>query len=152
MKVPELKGGQMLTLAYIIGILVVLFIIYKILGKTGLVETKEDKKEDAAATEIRTLSYFNPLYLKDKLTTYQKLGSIAKSYASQLRTAMKGFGTDEEMIYNTFGKLKTKENIAEVAMYYVAEYNSDLQSDLLNELNDKEMLILMNIINKLPNK
>lgn len=151
MKVPELKGGQMITLAYFIGILIILYIVYKILGKVGLVETKEDKKEAEAATKIRSLSYFEPLYLKGR-TDYKPLGSTAQFYAAQLMKAMKGFGTDEEMIYSVFGKLKNKENIAEVAAYYYQDYKRSLQADLLNDLSDSEMLTLNNIINKLPNR
>jgi hypothetical protein len=150
MKVPELKGGQMLTLAYFIGILIILFIVYKILGKLGLIETKEDKKEDAAASEIRSLSYFEPLYLKDK-KDYIPLVRVAQFYAAQLLKALYGLGTDEETVYSVFGKLKSKENIAEIAMYYAKDYNRNLQADLLNDLSDSEMLTLTNIINKLPN-
>lgn len=152
MKVPDLKGGQMLTLAYFIGILLILYIVYKVLGKVGLVATKEDKKEDEAATALRTLNYFDPLYLKGR-TSYVPLGKSTGQFLSgELRSAMSGLGTDEEKIYSVFGKLKSKENIAEVSMYYLNDYNRSLQADLLNELGDKEMLILNNLINKLPNR
>lgn len=152
MKVPELKGGQMLTLAYIIAILVILFIVYKVIGKLGLVDTKEDKKKDEAAAALRTSNYFDPLYLKGN-TSYKALGKTkATFYAGELRSSIKGWGTDEEKIYSVFGKLNSKENISEIALYYEHDFNRSLQSDLLNELNDKEMLILNNIINKLPNK
>ena len=156
MKVPDLKGGQMLTIAYIIGILVILFIVYKVLGKIGLVKTvaakKEEAAEEAAATSIRAMKQFQPLYLKDKLATYKTLGSTAKFYAAQLMKALSGFGTDEETVYSVFGKLQSKDNIAEVAAYYLQDYNRSLQSDLLNELDDSELLTLTKIINKLPNK
>lgn len=156
MNVPSLKGSQMLTLAYFIGILVLLFIVYKVLSKIGLVKTAADKKEEKqtaeAVSSIRSLKYFEPLYLKDKLDTYQKLGKTAQFYAAQLSKAMSGFGTDEETIFSVFGKLKSRENIAEVASYYLNDYNESLQTDLLNELSEDELKTLSDIINKLPVK
>lgn len=157
MKVPELKGGQMITIAYFVGIVVVLFIVYKFLGKIGLIKTSEKKREEEAETkaaaQLRTSVYFEPLYLKDKLSTYKPLGkSLASSYASQLKGSLSGAGTDEETIYAVFGKLRSKENIAEISAYYLQKYSRSLQSDLLNDLNDAEMVILTDIINKLPNK
>lgn len=151
MKVPELKGGQMLTLAYFIGIAVILYIVYKFMGKIGLISSKESKKEDKAAAELRSFPYFDPLYLKDKMKSYTKLPG-ADLYVVELRQAIKGAGTDEEKVYAVFGKLRSKENISELALRYMDKYNSDLHADLLGELSDSEMLTLMNIINKLPNR
>jgi hypothetical protein len=65
--------------------------------------------------------------------------------------AMSGSGTDEELIYATFGKLLNKVNISEISLAYAAKYGRDLQSDLLSELNDKEILNLWSIIDKLSN-
>lgn len=156
MNVPNLKGGQMVTLAYIIGILVLLFIVYRILGKVGLVTTREKKRTEAEKTEavsnLRTDEYFNPLYYKGK--SYKSVGqALGEKYAGDLRIAMSGAGTDEELINATFGKLYNKVNVSEVAAYYYLKTKGrDLQADLLNELSDKEIVELMNIINALPNK
>jgi hypothetical protein len=156
MKTPDLKGGQMLTIAYFIAIVVVLFIVYKFLGKIGLIKTADKKKQDEAETKaaqtLRTSVYFDPMYLKGKTKTYNQLGNDAQYYAATIMKALGGFGTDEELIYATFGKLKSKENIAEVAAYYLQDYNRILQADLLNDLSDEEMVILNDIISKLPNK
>lgn len=155
MNIPTLKGGQMTTIAYIIGILVLLFIIYRILGKIGLVQTKEKQRKEAekteAMTELRNDDYFNPLYYKGK--TYKHLGeALGQKYAGDLNIAMRGAGTDEELIMVTFGKLYNKVNVSEVAAhYYLKTKGRDLQTDLLNELSEKEVVQLMNIINSLPN-
>jgi len=155
--VPELKGGQMITILYGIGVIVLLYIVYKIMAGMGLIKTaaarRAENEKVAAVKNMETDAYFDPHYLKDKIGQFKALGSnTAIVYAQNLRDAMKGLGTDEEAIYATFGKLYNKCNVAEVALYYVSQYNCDLQVDLLNELSDKEKTKLMNIINGLPNK
>jgi hypothetical protein len=155
-KTPSLSGGQMLTIAYFIGILVILFVVYKTLKGLGLIK---DLKKDAAVEDIRTSDYFNPDYYKDK--SFQHLGEQAgELHAKELFNAMNGFGTDEEAIYAVFGKLYNKLNVSELSDYYRQQnahwYNfdlgKDLQTDLLNELNDTEKQTLWAIIEKLPNK
>jgi hypothetical protein len=155
--VPELKGGQMLTLAYFIGIIIVIYIVIKALQQIGLIKSaaqqRADKEKTAAVKMMETDDYFDPHYLKDKVGQFKALGSnVAIVYAKDLRSAMAGLGTDEEAIYATFGKFFNKCNVAEVALYYVSQYNRDLQADLLNELTDSEKTKLMNIVNALPNK
>jgi hypothetical protein len=162
MKVPELKGGQMMTLAYFIGILVALFIVYRLLSKVGLVKTVAQQRtaaEETAAVEmLRTDEYFNPDYYKTQ--KYKQLGTnTALQYAKDLRDAMAGLGTDEESIFTTFGKLSNKAQISEIADQYRGLYgfpfyikSDNLQADLLDELTKSETATLMNIINQLPNK
>jgi hypothetical protein len=156
MKIPNVKGGQALSLLYIIAILTVMFVLYQVLGKIGLIKTGKRKKVEAeqsvAEKELRTAEYFNPMFLKGRTDEYKSMGSIAKNYAAQLYQAMHRLGTDEELIYSIFGKLYNKWNIGEISMYYRSAFNVDLITDLLNELTDKEQATLWNIINQLPNK
>jgi len=161
MKVPELKGGQMITLAYFVGILVVLFIVYRLLSKVGLVKTVAQQRtaaeQTAAVDMLRTDDYFNPDYYKT--AKYKQLGTnTANQYAKDLRSAMAGVGTDEELIYSTFGKLANKAQISEIADQYRSIYgfpfyimSDNLQADLLDELTKEEVSNMMNIINQLPN-
>jgi len=154
-KVPELKGGQMITIAYFIGILVILFIVYKILGATGLVKTKakkiEEKAEENAVNEVRTNDIFNPEYYFDK--KYQSLGNqYITMYSNELRKAMQGIGTNEEAIFVVFGKLMNKCQVSELAAGYKYKFQRDLKTDLLNELSASDIATIMSIVNKLPNK
>jgi hypothetical protein len=154
-KVPELKGGQMLTIAYVIGIIVILFIVYKLLQKVGIIKTAAARKletDKVVSTEaVRTSDIFDPTYFAKVNHTTIGL-SKANMYAEELHNAMVGWGTDEEAIYATFGKLYNKVNVSEVAAAYQVNYSQDLQSDLLNELSEKELVPLWDIINKLPNR
>jgi len=153
-KVPDLKSGQMITIAYFIGILVILFIVYKILAATGLIKTnakkKEEAAENAAVDTIRTDDIFNPEYYFDK--KFQSLGNqYITLYSNELYKAMTGLGTDEEAIFVVFGNLKNKCNVSELAAGYKYKFNRNLKTDLLNELNEKDAATLIKIINKLPN-
>jgi uncharacterized protein YpmB len=153
-KVPELKGGQMITIAYFIGILVILFIVYKILGSVGLIKTasakKEEKAEEAAVDAVRTGDIFDPTYYFDK--KYKSLGNqYITMYSNELRKAMTGLGTDEEAIFVVFGKLFNKCQVSELAAGYKYKFQRDLKTDLLNELNAADIATIMSIVNKLPN-
>jgi len=154
-KIPELKTGQMITLAYFIGILVILFIVYKLLGKVGIIKTSAKRKAEAASEQavesLRSDDYFNPAYYKGK--QFKSIGANAANlYAQYLHEALSGVGTDEELIYSTFGKLYNKTNISEVAASYFLQYGKDLQAGLLDDLNKKEAVPLMDIINNLPER
>jgi hypothetical protein len=153
--VPELKTGQMMTIVYILALLIVLFIVYKVLAGIGLIKTgkrrRAEKEQEEAVNMMRKDEYWNPLYIQNKV--YKSIGkNAAIEYASNLRRAMQGWGTNEERIFSTFGKLYNKCNVSEVALAYYVNYNENLQADLLNELTDSEVATLMNIVNGLPNK
>jgi len=152
MKIPD--TNKLMSIAILIGIVVALFIIYKILAATGLIKTAAKRKEIAlgekSVEQLREDDYFDPKYFMGK--RYKSLGyDTTKKYAKDLRKALRGFGTDEETIYITFGKLFNKINISEIAAAYLTTYNSDLQADLLNDLSEKDAIPLFKIINSLPN-
>jgi hypothetical protein len=149
-KAPELNTNQMITIAYLIGLIVVIFVVYKILKGLGLIK---DAQKDTAVEDLRTTDYLNPDYFKGKQGDFRSLGADAAIlHASELRAAMQGFGTDEEAIYAVFGKLYNKVNCSELAATYLQGFGDDLQTDLLNELTDSEKQTLWDIIKKLPNK
>lgn len=147
MKIPD--SNKIISVAMILGLLVVMFIVYKILGGLGLIKTAAKKKQEQAVEDIRTLEYFNPDLYKGK--SFKSIGTNAASqYAEDIRKAIRGVGTNEELIYSTFNKLYNKLNISEVADAYGRKYSRDMQSDLLDDLGNKEMATLMELINSLP--
>jgi hypothetical protein len=159
MKTPELNTNQMVTIGYFIGILIILYIVYKILNSVGLLKTPADKREDAlkaaAVTSLRVDQYFDPNFYADKNFSALTLDEAVKA-AKDLRDAMAGIGTDEEKIYTIFGTLPSKMSISQVADCYKQQYgfpfyimSDDLKADLLNELNATEVTTLMNIIETL---
>ena len=153
MKIPD--TGKVISGIYIAAALIGLFLVYKIFSGVGLIKTGAKKKaeaeKDAASDTLRTLDYFNPKFLDGKLSKYTPLGkTTAGAYAAELKSALKGFGTDEEKIFSVFGRLQCKYNISEVALNYQVNFKSDLLTDLLNDLTPAEKLTLINIIEKLP--
>jgi len=152
MKLPD--TNKIVSFAMLAGLLIVIFVIYKIMAAVGIIKTgarkRSDKEKVAAVEMLRTDEYFSPAYYKNK--KFLSIGSNAANlYAQQIRKAIRGIGTDEELIYATFGKLRNKCNVSEVAERYFVQYGNDLQTDLLNDLKEKEIVNLMNIINGLPN-
>ena len=155
-KVPKLEGGQLITIAYFIGILVILFIVYKILAATGLVKTAAAKKEDAeeklAVDTIRTSDIFDPEYARQN-KKFTPLGTHKLAvYTEELRKALRGWGTDEEAIFVVFGNLNNKCNVSELAATYEEKYKDNLKTVLLNDLTKEDAATLMSIVNRLPNK
>lgn len=155
MKIPEVKGGQFMTVLYGIAILVILFVVYQVLAKIGLIKTRAKKKAEAAkeeaSTELRTSEFFDPMIL-EQYPNYVPLKNQARDWAAQLYNAMHKLGTDEEAIYSVFGRLRNKLNIAEISLNYRLAWRRDLLTEILNELTEKEQVNLWTIISKLPNK
>jgi hypothetical protein len=149
MKAPE--TGTVITVAYLLGFVIILFIVYKLMTKLGLIKSaakkKEEKIEAAASKDLRAMKFFDTGYLKGK--NYKSIGT-AKETAASIRNALKGLGTDEEKIFSAFSKLPSKDSISEVALNYAVDYKSSMITDLLNELTDEEKVTLVNIINDLP--
>ena len=131
-------------------VIIVTIIIWRVLGKIGLVKSKEQKQKDSAVETLFTMTYFDPAYNKGK--SFAPLGkSAADKYAKDLNRALGIFGDDEEAIYSTFGKLKNKTNISEVAESFQNIYKKDMRATVLGNLSEKEMKKLFDIISKLPN-
>jgi len=139
------------SLLYLVGGVIAIFIILRVL-RTGRRRTKQVSKADAekAIQNLRTLEQFNPDFQLNK--SFARItDNGADLYAEELRKAVRGFGTNEERIYSTFSKLKNKANISEIATRYYLKFRRDLRTDILRDLNNKEKVILYNIIMKLPN-
>lgn len=147
--------GAIMSIAYILGILVVLFVVYKVLSALGLIKTRKKKlaqaEKEKNVTEFRTMPEFNPQF-KDTHSFKPAGMNLANLLAEKLHKAIHVFpwGTDEEAIYAGFGQLPSKGSISEVASQYYNRYNKDLRVEILNDMNEKEITKLQNIINTLP--
>jgi hypothetical protein len=145
--------NKYMPILYIGGILIVVFVIFKIMTGLGLIKTgaakKEDKDKKIAVQSVRDSEYFNPLTAQNANFKHYPV-SLVDNAVQKLREAMKGFGTDEEAIFAVFEKLYNKFNICQLSAGYQLKYNSDLVTDLMNELSESEVKTLYDIINKLP--
>jgi len=137
---------------YGIALLVAVFFIYKILQKVGIFDDKEDRRDEKQSNELLLSEYFNPLYTK-KVKGYKTIGiPLSEQYATSLRKAVRGMGTDEQTIFATFSNLYNKVNISEVSSAYYLKYNSDLKADLLDDLSEEDQAKLWRIIDNLPSR
>ena len=151
MNLPD--TNKYIPIFYIVGLLVILLIIYRVLRSIGIIKskakTREKEMQTALITDLRGVQQFDVLYLENR-KDYKTLSAKAQTYAEDLRKALRGFGTDEEAVFSTFARLDSKDNISEIALVYRNKYERDLLTDLLNDLTKKEKAQLMTIINKLP--
>ena len=154
MKLPD--SNKLISIAIFIGIIVALFIVYKILAATGLVKTSASRKEDAdealAIDTVRTADIFDPTYYFKFEGKFKSLGNNKITQMSnELFKALVGPGTDEERIYIVFGNIYNKLNVSELAAGYKFKFGRDLRLDLLGDLGKSDMATLMALVNKLPN-
>lgn len=159
MKLPD--SGKIISIAMIIGIVVALYIIYKILNAFGLLKTSADKRDDAAkaaaVSALRVDQYFDPDYYQT-IDTYNGLTvDDATKYAKDIRSAMVGIGVDEETIYTIFGALPSKVAISEIADRYRNQYgfpfyilSDNMKADILNYFSADKVNTLMQMIEALP--
>ena len=133
-----------LAIAIVIG-----FLLYKILQRFGILKSKKSIEQEKQAESLRMVKQFNPMEHVGK--SFKQLApNEVSQYAKDIRKAIRGLGTNEEKVYSTFKKFWNKLNISQVAAYYYQEYKSDMMTDIMNDLKEKEKAILYQIINNLP--
>jgi ABC-type transport system involved in Fe-S cluster assembly fused permease/ATPase subunit len=151
--------------AYFLITVVVLFILYFVLKRIGIIqsraETKAESKAKAEATKTLTnlnqmvidfkdLKYWNPDYMNaipfGLRMSYDKATGIAK----EIEDAWGWLNDDEGQLYNAFTKIPKQRDIASVAYYYQQLFNKDLRSDLIDRLNKNEIRNLWQIIDAKP--
>ena len=142
---------------YAVGGLIVLIVVMRVLrtGKRRARQADRSVKKQAkkdvkqSGINLRSLEQFNPDFQQGKAFA-RITDNGADLYAEQLRKAVRGIGTNEEVIYNIFNKLKNKVNISEISARYYLKFKRSLLVDLLKDLNNKEQKILFDIIKTLP--
>jgi hypothetical protein len=135
--------------AFLVIAVLVIIIVWRILGKVGLVKSKEAKQKESAVEDFNTLRQFEQGYSKGK--TFAPLGKVVSDiYAKELYNAHGVLNDNEDQVYSTFGKLKNKMNISEVSDSFYNLYKKDLRA-YLGFLDPAEKTKLMGIINRLPN-
>jgi hypothetical protein len=158
MKAPELNTNQMMTIAYFIGILLVLFIVYKILNGLGLVKTAADKETAAAAQAAVSTLTVDQFFQPDSSVTVLPDDTAAADVKS-LQTALGAIFADQETVNVVLGGLPSKTAIKQLAALYHDNYSwftdslfvtDNLQADILRRLSATKVKALMDIITNLP--
>ena len=155
MKTPKLPDTtKIIGIAQLAAILIIILVIYKILTSLGIIKSKKRKEKiaakESADSDLASMPYFDPLWLKKNFDGYVSLGSIGKSHVELLRAAMRLGASDQTKILSVFSRLHNKRNIAELTFYYNGAYKRDLLTDLLKKLSKAQVVKLIQIINQLP--
>ena len=155
---------------YVVLIGAAYYIVLKpILQKFGISKTQEEEAAAQNITQVETaIAQDNPFSGRSFLKGYPK-GTIllttksANSLANALRNSFTIFGDNETKAIGIFRQLRTKAQVAMLADTFYKKYNLDLWTFLRNGtpyggfltagfsgLNDKELNMILNIVNKLP--
>lgn len=143
---------------YILIAVIVLFVMYQLMKRIGLIRSKEQRKRDKLKQEsktekkfietaIETDDVFNPntwknVFSKERLLTENE----AKEQAKEIWKAWGWPFDDEERVYAAFRSLSDPIQVSQVAYWYMDKYNEDLATGLTKRLDKKELVTVHNII------
>jgi len=148
-----------------------LLIIKPILTKLGIQKTEIEQqqtqniiKQDLSSNTESPFSgrvYLNTFPAGQSYTSLTQASAL--SLVKKLRSSFTNFGDNEQQVIGIFKQLKTKAQVAVLADVFFKTYNLDLwtflktgtpNADLISQyytgLNDTDLNIILNIVNKLP--
>ncbi len=131
--ITSLQRGQVYTIgiiAVVAIIVIVVLCIYWSKIKSWFIHKKENVELDSVIN-------------KSNLTISD---AVLRQYANQLYKAMKGPGTDEDVIYDVFGKMNTDDDVLELIMIFGTKKDDTLPQWIQSELTTKERERLNNIL------
>ncbi len=125
MKIPALRKGQLYTIA-VVAVVVIVAVIVFYLNYSKIKEWIQEKKlEKEIAADIDSSNI--------SIST-----TMMRQYADRLYTAMKGWGTDEDTIYDVFGNFHSSDEVLQLIKVYGTRDNMTLPQWIIDELNTKE--------------
>jgi len=129
-----------------------LFIVYKLLQKTGLLPSKESKEAAQNLQQLESATVWDYNKFLSTLPAGAKLltQAGAAAYVNDLWDATGIFNDDEEKIYGVFRAMKTQSQIAALAKRFNQLKAQDLYSYLKNYLNESELITVKKIIDQKP--
>lgn len=129
-----------------------LFIVYKLLQKTGLIPSKEDTQAAQSLQQLETASVWDYNKFLSSVPNGAKLltQSGAAAYVDDLWSATSFYSDDEEKIYGVFRAMKTQSQIAALAKRFNQLKGKDLYGYLKDYLNEEELLTVKKIIDQKP--
>lgn len=150
----------------------VYFLVIKpILQKLGIEKTEiEQQQTQNIINQDLSSSTSSPFAGRVYLNTFPKdtkyltlTAASAAGLVKKLRESFTNFGDNEQQVIGIFKQLRTKSQVAILADTFFKTYNLDLwtflktgtpNSDILSQyytgLNDTDLNIILNIVNKLP--
>ena len=129
-----------------------LFIVYKLLQKTGLLPTAESNQAAQNLQALESSNYWNYNDFLQKAPPGHALltQAGAAAYVDDLWNATGMFNDDEEAIYGVFRAMRTQSQIAALAKRFNQLKSKDLYGYLKDYLNEAELLTVKRIIDQKP--
>jgi hypothetical protein len=129
-----------------------LFIVYKLLQKTGLLPSAESNQAAQNLQALESSNYWNYNDFLQKAPGGHALltQAGAAAYVDDLWNATGMFNDDEEAIYGVFRAMRTQSQISALAKRFNQLKNKDLYGYLKNYLNEAELLTVKKIIDQKP--
>ena len=122
----------------IIAFIIITIIVVVILKIKGVGQTIRDSE-----TNAKLAKQLDEEITEDKITiTQQQLNS----YASKLYAAMKGWGTDEESIYDVFRVIQTRSDVLQLIKTFGVKDHMTLNEWLNDELSADEIYKINEIL------
>lgn len=145
--------GNKILLSAIIGGSALAYLIYRKLQKDSLYD--EILKKIGIGESFGQSSIWLPTFLiqiDNQGRPVRKLNAQQMNrYATQLFEAIDGWGTTETAIFEVFRSVESKYQLSQIAKYYGQKYSASLKTDLEEDLGEKEMQEISNIILSKPN-
>jgi hypothetical protein len=129
-----------------------LFIVYRLLQKTGLLPTAESTQAAQNLQQLESASVWD----YNKFLGTLPAGALlltqngAAAYVDDLWNATSWYNDDEQAIYGVFRAMKTQSQISALAKRFNQLKAQDLYSYLKNYLNEEELLTVKKIIDQKP--
>jgi|688.fasta_scaffold1651195_1 hypothetical protein len=129
-----------------------LFIVYKLLQKTGLLPTAASNQAAQNLQQLETATVWD----YNKFLSSVPAGALlltqngAAAYVDDLWNATSWYSDDEEQIYGVFRAMKTQSQISALAKRFNQLKAQDLYGFLKNYLNEEELLRVKQIIDQKP--
>jgi len=129
-----------------------LFIVYRLLQKTGLLPSAASNQAAQNLQELESSNYWNYNDFLAKAPGGHALltQSGAAAYVDDLWNATGYFNDDEEKIYGVFRAMRTQSQIAALAKRFNQLKSKDLYGYLKDYLNETELLTVKRIIDQKP--
>lgn len=155
-KIPALPPLATMQIAVIVMVAIVLFLVLKKIGlikfksaeEKAAAKIKDEQKQQKKIIEviINRSELFDPARWRSSDSSTLLSEDEARKAAKKIKDSWGWLNDDEDSIYGIFRNLTHKNQISQLAFYYLSEFGDDLSAVLVDRLNKNELSFLWNII------
>jgi len=152
---------------YFLVTIIVLFVLYFLLKRIGIIKSREPKEvRDARTKQIDTItnlnqmvidfkesSLFNPATMNAIPFSLRMSYDRATGLAQDIENAWAKWywpNDDENAIYKAFSSIDKQQDVSSIAYYYNQLFDRDLRSDIIDKMTNSEIRNIWTIIQSKP--